>query len=334
MPKIPKEFLSCTFYLYPSAEDAESGKGFGGTGFLVGVQSETDPHKMYVYGVTNWHVACRDGHSVARLFKKDGSPAIYEYGPEDWKFIPGGDDIAVVPIAIGDQPIDFKCVPLENFITRDRFESGKIGIGDDVFMVGRFIDHDGGGRNAPAARFGNISILPESKIKTPNGALHETWCIDMHSRTGYSGSPVFVYRTPGNDLTSGVIDMGDRFLLLLGIHWGQFPEMWELGNKKKLEEVAQREPLVIDGGYVKGLSGMTCVAPAWSIVDTLNLPKFKNIRAKADIMLKRKLEEDAAKTPVAESTPPTTGENPQHREDFSRLLNAAAKGSKPSPQKS
>ena len=32
--------------------------------------------------------------------------------------------------------------------------------------------------------------------------------------------------------------------------------------------------------------------------------------------------------------PPTTDENPQHREDFNRLLNAATSGNKSSPEKS
>ena len=32
------------------------------------------------------------------------------------------------------------------------------------------------------------------------------------------------------------------------------------------------------------------------------------------------------------SAPPTTDENPRHQEDFSRLLNAAARGRKPADQ--
>jgi hypothetical protein len=52
----------------------------------------------------------------------------------------------------------------------------------------------------------------------------------MHSRTGYSGSPVFVYRTSNTNLDAIFKDRveagspGDIFIYLLGIHCGQFPE--------------------------------------------------------------------------------------------------------------
>ena len=61
-------------------------------------------------------------------------------------------------------------------------------------MVGRFVDHDGGPTNLPAARFGNISIGP-SKIRSELGKYVDTICLDTNSRTGFSGSPVYVYRT-------------------------------------------------------------------------------------------------------------------------------------------
>src|SRR5687768_2114902 len=57
MPRIPPKFLNSVFYLYKSEDDAERGEDFGGTGFLVGVPSRNAGH-MFVYAVTNWHVAC------------------------------------------------------------------------------------------------------------------------------------------------------------------------------------------------------------------------------------------------------------------------------------
>src|SRR5208282_6358062 len=68
MPKIPRRALDCTFYLYKSREDAEKGVNFGGTGFLVCVDSEQYPDDIfYMYGVTNWHVVLKDGYSVIRI---------------------------------------------------------------------------------------------------------------------------------------------------------------------------------------------------------------------------------------------------------------------------
>jgi hypothetical protein len=77
-----------------------------------------------------------------------------------------------------------------------------IGPGEDVFMVGRFMDHDGGAINQPAVRFGNISTMP-ANIKQPNGVIRPCYCIDLHSRAGFSGSPVYAFRTFGQDLSTG-----------------------------------------------------------------------------------------------------------------------------------
>ena len=53
--------------------------------------------------------------------------------------------------------------------------------------------------NNPAMRFGNISLNP-TPIEQPNQSIKDSYCLDMNSRTGFSGSPVFMYRTPGSDV--------------------------------------------------------------------------------------------------------------------------------------
>src|ERR1700730_13024370 len=109
----------------------------------------------------------------------------------------------------------------------------------------------------------------------------------MHSRNGFSGSPVFVYRTFGSDLSEPFGHAFDDFRLdfanprflpksgrlkarthfnFLGIHWRQFPEEWEL-KKGRSKKEARRKALITEGEYVKGMSGMTCVIPAWQILE-------------------------------------------------------------------
>lgn len=189
--------LNCVFYLYRDRESAEKGDHFGGTGFLVGMRSK-DHGKLFIYGVTNWHVAVRDGFSVIRLNTRDGDVDVIELGPEDWIYIPQGDDVAIS-----------RTLPIQDHhqfsvVLRHMFDAGenrkdwrssqhrrRIGVGDDVVMLGRFVDHDGGATNRPAARFGNISVMP-TPIMQPNRQMRDTYLVDMHSRTGYSGSPVFV----------------------------------------------------------------------------------------------------------------------------------------------
>lgn len=290
MPRIPSRSLNCVGYLYHSTADAEAGADFGGTAFFVSVPS-TLPNRHYIYAVTNWHVACRDGASVLRVNRKDGDTDIFDIGPEQWDF-DARYDIAVVHIPLTSAVHTFSLVQAPNaFVKKEDIEREKLGVGEDVFMVGRFVDHDGGPINRPAVRFGHISVMP-APIEQPNGKLAESYCIDLHSRSGYSGSPVFVYRTPGYDLEeklpsrldeASILFAGANYLALLGIHFAQFPEQWEIEHPRAKPQFHEsRVPLIEEGRYVKGLSGMTCILPAWLIWDVLNLPKLVAQRAEAD----------------------------------------------------
>jgi hypothetical protein len=118
-------------------------------------------------------------------------------------------------------------------------------------------------------RFGNISIAA-AEIKRDNGYRGPSFVVDTHSRTGYSGSPVFVFRTPGSIFArQDSIMGGGHILLLLGVHWGQFPERWELTPTMAPVTEGAEASLITDGHYVLGLSGMTCVAPAWELLRLL-----------------------------------------------------------------
>jgi hypothetical protein len=121
----------------------------------------------------------------------------------------------------------------------------------------------------------------------------------------------------------------------LGIHWGQFPERWELKERKdhppppSSHEAAD---LITTGRYVEGLSGMTCVVPAQDILNMfLNNPELKAMREQREQQAEAYWREIGA-APKAESAeaasdaaPPATDENPTHREDFMRLVGAVAK---------
>lgn len=285
MPRIPPRVLDCVCYLYSNEQSAAAGADFGGTGFLVSVSSRF-PGRAWTYAVTNWHVALQ-GSSVLRLNAQGGGVDIIPLEPHEWHFDPRY-DIAVACISVDRNVHKYSVISAEDgFVMQEHVELSKIGPGDDVFMIGRFVDHDGGPINRPAVRFGNISVMP-SPIDQPDIGLADSYCIDLHSRSGYSGSPVFVYRTPGYDLEqSPATSMADaqfmlagtQYLALLGIHFAQFPEEWELiDESRKSKPKSSGVPLVLEGKYVRGLSGMTCVLPAWTIWDVLNSPKLKRGR--------------------------------------------------------
>ena len=142
-------------------------------------------------------------------------------------------------------------------------------------MVGRFIDHDGGQTNRPAVRFGNVSIAAGHVAGMPNSDENiEYYCLDMHSRTGFSGAPVFAYRTSGVDLRQQNSvhqwPWHPPALGLLGIHCSQFPE----------------ELKASDGKTISGLSGMTVALPSWHIADLISCPRFADRRAAVDAQWK------------------------------------------------
>ncbi|XSG81070.1 MAG: trypsin-like peptidase domain-containing protein [Methyloligella sp. ZOD6] len=301
MPAIPKNIIESVFYLYSTANDASEGLNPVGTGFVVEVQNEFGLPRHH-YAVTNWHVACQCG-SVIRLPSGTGDPSVIDLGPDQWEFIPGKYDIAVTPLNLTEQQEQaISSVSTGAFVRSP--ETNPFVVGDDVFMLGLFVDHAGVSKNVPSARFGNISMLPDraAPVKQPTGFKGESYVVDMHSRTGYSGSPVFAYRTFAGDLRGRswgypfdiiifnrehvgepekTLQEGGRICVtppfnLLGIHWGQFPEQWkvERGNAK-----SNRVPVA---DYVQGMSGMSVVIPSWCILEVLDLPKLKNQRAAAD----------------------------------------------------
>src|SRR5947209_5313437 len=69
--------------------------------------------------------------------------------------------------------------------------AGGVNAADDIFMVGRFVDYDGVETDVLSVRFGHISII-DAQIRQSTNYRGRSIIVDMHSRTGYSGSPVFV----------------------------------------------------------------------------------------------------------------------------------------------
>ena len=215
MPVIPPELLNCCFYLYKSKDDAKAGRPFGGTGFVIAIPSGVDERRCHTFGVTNWHVAVRDGCSVIRMNKQGGGVAIIERDPAEWIFRPKWHDLAIIGLPDADEAVT--ALHRNMFLTKDDVIELGIWSGADVFMIGRFVDHDGRSTNEPSTRFGNMSVMPGvHKIKQPTNAELESFVLDVHARTGYSGSASFVYRTIGTDLrfSSLVTGPGTTFLKL------------------------------------------------------------------------------------------------------------------------
>jgi len=284
-----KWIMDIVFFLYPSEEDARNGTEYGGTGFLVAVPSKRWPKEYYhIHGVSNWHVVAGDtGAATIRLNRRDdpSKPDVLGFDPSEWTF--GGlktPDIAIsLPLELDPSVHKVEAIGLDAFLTQESEANADINAADDVFMIGRFVDYDGVETNVPSFRFGNISII-DAKIKQERGYKGRSIVVDMHSRTGYSGSPVFVYRTPGSVFAPNLDLLTSwHFIRFLGIHWGQFPEEWELKTIDK--QAMASASMITDGKYVQGLSGMSCAIPAADIIGLLNHPELEVKREAVELQL-------------------------------------------------
>ena len=290
MPKLGhySPLLQSVFFLYRTKEDAELGINFQGTGFLVAVPSIQWPDYCHIHGITNWHVAIDYLPAPCiRINTYQGKPEIFDFDPSEWIHQPDGYDVAISPPLKLDSKIHiFSPLDINSFfLTTAEEKADEIGPADDVFMIGRFTDYHGAEVNDPALRFGHISVM-DAKIKQLTGYFGRSIMLDMNSRSGFSGSPVFIYRTLGSHfieqaLPGQFLAGGGHYIKLLGMHWGQFNEQWEL-KKKISESKTDKNSLVVDGKYIIGLSGMTCTIPASCIAEVLNLPETQDLRTETN----------------------------------------------------
>lgn len=322
MPRIGEDFLDSVLYLYRSRHEAKEGINIGGSGFLVSVAAQHAPGLSFVYAVTNRHVI--EKADVIRFNTKEGLTHAAKFARNTW-IESKTDDLAIRPInatELPDSPGTFvhKTVNASQILSRDRAEKIKLGIGDDFFMVGRFINHEGKQQNAPLVRYGSISQMPAEPISySLGGQRHDQICImaDVRSIGGFSGSPVFL-----NELIFTRPDGGevpDRHWLI-GIDCSHIP-MWSPVCGIDEEPIGQTQ--------VNVNSGMAGIIPAWILLEMLMSDDLITKRARDEkIFLSASKSSKAVPDFGGAVSSPAGDENPNAREDFMRLASAAARKQK------
>lgn len=313
MPRWSPGVLQCSIFMYRTLDEAERGANYGGAGFLVGVRWEKDSRKIHTYAVTNYHVAVSGGASVVRINTKSGGSVCVETQPTEW-FWRVGHDVAVHRI---DQPNSFfgllsaTLMPISDLlITPEDIRKYNIGEGDEVASVGRFVDLTGHQKNQPMLRTGVISLMGPIPVRQARGVPWEQepcHIVEMRSRTGFSGSPVYVYidqlfaRFVPTEIEIKPFEFHGPWLF--GIQAGQFPL-----DKENADEDAYG-------------TSMATVVPSEYLRELL----MEDERVIAE---RREHEERFAVAPkvnLEAVEPSTKADNPRHREDFNRLLGAAAR---------
>jgi hypothetical protein len=88
-------------------------------------------------------------------------------------------------------------LPTEWFVTDEVIESQKVGVGEDLFVVGLFSHHVGANRNLPIVRTGTIASMPlEPFIDQDSGEEFDAYLAEVRSIGGLSGSPVLIAINP------------------------------------------------------------------------------------------------------------------------------------------
>jgi len=312
MPRLYPPFTDAVFFLY---EKDPNGNGYEvlpdaqGSGVIVGIydfMAAGGKGVTHYYAVTAAHVA-RSGASVVRINTRDGKSRFIDFDPSEWSADLDWEDVAAVDITEYIRKIPngdkISYISPDLFVTQEFIDAIEFGIGEDGFMLGLFTAQPGKTRNLIAARFGNVSLLADeaSPITRQSKSLGKTFTtpchvFDMHSRPGFSGSPVFVYRTPDGDLrnlevngarkqmiiphrtvkdgqtldireTVEVIEVdfqNNRFLRLLGIHVSQFQE------RVGIEKIDEESVPITENDVLNVPGSMTIVVPAWQITKLLS----------------------------------------------------------------
>jgi hypothetical protein len=319
MPRIPDMVLESVFYLYPSFQAAENAEHAGGCGFFILIPFERGSNN-HLYMVTNRHVIDKGG-LTARINIESDKSIPFDTDDRAWFRHPNGDDLAIILV---DFPITFTCKGFtlndRNIVTPGLIQEHDIGIGDEIYTIGRYVNHDGKQRNNPVVRFGNIAQMPVEPIKQENGHLQESYLVECRSVSGYSGSPVFVYIPPwaARPKTPGKIQSQAFGPWLLGVNWGH------LNDWKPVCDSSGR-PLGNPPMKVGLNSGMMGVVPVWRLWEMLKHPKTIEKQRQAE---KRILGDGPpiASSDSAESFPaPDDDANPNHLPDFARLVDVAAR---------
>jgi hypothetical protein len=311
MPRTNEELVRVVVYLYPSEQDAVNGAKAGGTGFVVRLSTKLT---WYDYAITNRHNILEFGARYVRVNTFNNKQPI-EIFEGDWE-CSTTDDIAACELPLHRAHYDYHAILSEHLVTQQMAEDLTIGLGDDLFMVGRFINHDGKLKNTPVLRFGTIAMMPEEPIEVNKDEKQESFLIEIRTIPGFSGSPVFIHmpaesRSKDRDFKPNPADrqLLEQFGWLekcLGIEWCRVK-----GETAKM-------PLFNGSTYhIQVTTGMSGCIPAWKIIDFLQTnDKFamkrkeaeKQIMKENEVRKKQSPVELTGARPLSQQTTPKEGE--------------------------
>ncbi|MEZ0224497.1 MAG: hypothetical protein ACAH83_08090 [Alphaproteobacteria bacterium] len=167
-----------------------------GTGFFV---THSYDSTNFIYLVTAAHVVCNI-HNISkkpiyiRVNRKDADAELIEVDYSHWRFHQGlktcATDVAVAAADTLLPKVEILAIGTTLFLTDKKIKEHKVGVGDDVLLVGLFRNHYGHKDNMPIVRTGNIAAFPIEPLKTQKLGKIEGYLVETRSIGGLSGCPV------------------------------------------------------------------------------------------------------------------------------------------------
>jgi hypothetical protein len=322
--RVSDRVLKCVVFL--GAGTGEDFKPYG-TGFLSVVNAGA---VEFQYVVTAMHVVAGAKEPIViRVNKRNGEtdyikpPCGWYYHPDHGRYV----DVAVAPIILHPATYDIVCIRTREFCKDTTIVARDVGIGDELFYPSLFSHHRGKGRNHPVMRFGTLAAMPIEPVVTQSGPI-KAYLMEGRSIGGHSGAPVFInFMAPRSYNAERPVPLptGAEAMMtyrLLGVV-RSYLKAKDTGEY--LTDEQAREDLWVN-------SGISTIVPAEDVIEVLGQPDLAEMRMTDERKLQEGLDVPTVMRPTANDTdaPPANDANPTHREDFMRLVGAAAR--KPEPK--
>lgn len=256
MPRVDDDIQNCVIYLYRTVEEARMGRRAGGSGFVIAVDSAVKQQQRLLYTIANSRTI-KNGFHVIRADNINQEIPPFEKGAKDWVHHPAGEDVAACLLGLASDYPRISSYPFERFLTRESLDQLGVGVGSDVFLMGRQFTGMNTQCTTPVARFGKLAMADRHSTGRPAGQSRDSFLAAVFEPNGHTGAPVFVLSDHESDRepSHGGGSMATPWLL--GVDLGHIGRYRPVINAQ-----GQRHPR---GWKVPEPNGLIVVTPAWKL---------------------------------------------------------------------
>jgi hypothetical protein len=302
--------------------------GEGTPGSYVAPFLVTAEHNVVAMQIKNWTI-------YVRVNLKNGNTDTAELNGK-WWFHPDREnsllsDVVVMPLGLRQDLVDHDYIPLFRTVSAQWRKSR---LGDEVFVMGLFKSHYGRKRNIPIVRIGTVAALPEEPVSTEYAGDIEAYLIEVKSIAGLSGSPAFISARDASvqDWVPAILP-DPRYKppdLDSMVNWWNWNFFGLVHGHFDVDRVDQDDATDDMGEQERSINaGIGIVIPAVKVIETLLQPELmhemeaKIIKAREEHGATPDFDSSEKKEAAVSAAPKS--DNPSHKEDFTSLLNVAAK---------